>query len=169
MTDAPYPVFPMTLFALAVLCLLCSFPLPAQGGLPECSLSKTNNSCELVIDRSNPVAPSAVQMYSNQQLTILIKNPLPFERYFLDFTTGQATLTPDVTSSIVQGLIPDLQKLEATGALALKGEAITNAAAACEAHDFSDPTWPPSGGVKTARGGIRRVFRRTRQISACNL
>jgi hypothetical protein len=141
------------LFALALLCLCCSLPLHAQDSLPECSLSKTNRSCKLVIDRSNPVAPSTVQMYSNEQLTVIIKNPLPFERYFLDFTTGQAAVTPDVMSSIIQGLIPDLQKLEATGDQALKvmGEASTNAVAACEANEFSDPTWPPSGQVKAGR------------------
>ena len=84
-----------------------------QGALAqECSLSKTNQSCTLVIDRSNPVAPSTVQMYSDQQLTVVVKNPLFFERYFLDFTTAQAAVTPDVTASIVQGLIPSLSKFQ---------------------------------------------------------
>lgn len=98
---------------IALICLCCSFPVHAQN-LPECSLSKTNKSCQLAIDRSNPVAPSTVQMYSDQQLTVVIKNPLPFERYFLDFTTGQAAVTPDVTSTIVQTLIPDLNHLAVT-------------------------------------------------------
>jgi hypothetical protein len=78
----------------------------------ECSLSRTNMSCELTIDRKSPVAPPTVQMYSGQTLKIVLDNPLPFERYFLDFTTGQATLTPDVTASIVQGLVPDLSKFQ---------------------------------------------------------
>jgi hypothetical protein len=80
--------------------------------LPECSLAKTNESCMLVIDRRNPVAPPAVQMYSNMSLTVIVKNPLFFERYFLDFQSGQATLTPDVASSIVQGLLPSLAKAQ---------------------------------------------------------
>jgi len=80
--------------------------------LPQCSLSKTNLSCELVVDRSNPVAPSTVQMYSDQELTVKITNPLPFERYFLDFTTGQAALTPDVASSIVGGMFANLGKVQ---------------------------------------------------------
>ena len=84
---------------------------PAQiKALPECSLAKTNNSCKLIIDRSNPVAPSVVQMYSNQALTVVVKNPKPYEWYFLDYQTGQATLTPDVASSIVQGLLPSFAK-----------------------------------------------------------
>ena len=50
-------------------------------------------------------------MYSNQTLFVIVRNPNPFERYFLDFQTGQAALTPDVASSIVQGLLPSLQKV----------------------------------------------------------
>ena len=86
--------------------------------LPQCSLSKTNNACKLIIDRMNPVAPSTVQMYSNQTLITIVKNPKFYERYFLDYQTGQATLSPDVASSIVQGLLPNLGKF---GAFAIVG------------------------------------------------
>jgi hypothetical protein len=88
-------------------------PTPAQiEAFPECSLAKTNENCKLIIDRGNPVAPPAVQMYSDQTLTVIVKNPLFFERYFLDYQTGQATLSPDVTSSIIQGFLPSLAKAE---------------------------------------------------------
>jgi len=50
-------------------------------------------------------------MYSGEAVTVIVKHPLPFERYFLDYTSGQATLSPDVTSSIIQGLVPSLGKL----------------------------------------------------------
>src|SRR5579864_597362 len=66
--------------------------------LPECALGRTNPSCKVVIDRDNPVAPPTVQMYSDQVLTVIVKNPKYYERYFLDYQTGQATLSPDVTS-----------------------------------------------------------------------
>jgi hypothetical protein len=79
--------------------------------LPECALGRTNASCKLVVDRDNPVAPPTVQMYSDQVFTIVVKNPKYYERYFLEYQTGQATLSPDVTSSIVQGLLPSLGKL----------------------------------------------------------
>ena len=79
--------------------------------LPECSLAKTNDECKLTIDRQNPISPPTIQMYSNQTLTVIVKNPNRFERYFLDYQSGQATLTPDVASSIVQGLLPSLQKV----------------------------------------------------------
>ena len=78
--------------------------------LPQCSLSKTNSDCKLIIDRRNPVAPSTVQMYSNQTLITIVKNPKNYERYFLDYQTGQAALSPDVASSIVQGLFSNLAK-----------------------------------------------------------
>jgi hypothetical protein len=78
--------------------------------LPECSLAKTNNDCKVVIDRERPLTPPAIQMYSNQKLTVIVANPKIFERYFLDYQSGQATLTPDVASSIVQGLLPSLAK-----------------------------------------------------------
>src|SRR5208337_1561674 len=101
---------------LAWFCLLPIAPaqdlLPAQvNALPVCSLAQTNESCKLIIDRSNPVSPSTVQMYSNRMITVVIKNPKSYERYFLDYQTGQATLSPDVTSSIVQGLLPSLAKI----------------------------------------------------------
>jgi hypothetical protein len=76
-----------------------------------CSVSKTNTSCELTVDRSNPVAPPAIQMYSDQTLTVIIEKPLPFERYFLDFSTGQATVAPDQASAIVTALSGNLAKL----------------------------------------------------------
>lgn len=97
---------------LIVMALLFSAFAAEGQQLPECSLAKTNENCMLVIDRRNPVAPPTVQMYSNQSLTVIVKNPLFFERYFLDFQSGQATLTPDVASSIVQGLLPSLGKAQ---------------------------------------------------------
>jgi hypothetical protein len=80
--------------------------------LRECSLTKTNTDCKLIIDRENPLTPPTVQMYSNQTLTVIVARPKFFERYFLDYQTGQATLTPDVASSIVQGLLPSLLKAQ---------------------------------------------------------
>jgi hypothetical protein len=79
--------------------------------LPECSLAKTNKTCRLTVDRSKPVAPPTIQMYSGQGVTVVVENPKPFERYFLDYSSGQANLKPDVASSIVQGLLPSVQKL----------------------------------------------------------
>lgn len=108
-------------FSLALLAsVLFPAALPSQAqefspaqvkGLRVCSLAKTNENCKLVIDRSNPVSPSTVQMYSSQIVVVVIKNPKDYERYFLDYQSGQATLTPDVTSSIVQGFLPSLGKL----------------------------------------------------------
>lgn len=133
-------------FALAILCLGWSVALQAQD-LPECSLSKTNPSCKLVIDRSNPVAPSTVQMYSGQKLSVKITNPLPFERYFLDFTAGQAALSPDVASSIVGGMFANLGKvqiLHTAEAVKVPGAAAVDP---CANPHLSDATWPPANGV----------------------
>lgn len=85
---------------------------PAEvKALPECSLAKTNESCRLSIDRGNPVTPPAIQLYSDKTFVVVVKNPKPYERYFLDYQTNVATLTPDVASSIVQGLLSPLSKL----------------------------------------------------------
>jgi hypothetical protein len=133
-----------------VVCLLLSPPLLAQRPTPECSLSRTNQSCKLVIDRANPVAPSTIQMYSNQSLIVVVKNPLPFERYFLDFTTGQATLTPDVTSSIAQGLFPNLGKAMAAANTFLSYIA-PSPAQGCDDPNLSTVTgWPAKNGVRSA-------------------
>ncbi|MFY9909414.1 MAG: hypothetical protein WAK56_06225, partial [Candidatus Sulfotelmatobacter sp.] len=94
-------------------------PPCANGQLQECSLAKTNKSCALLINRANPVAPSTIQMYSGESVTVVVQNPNGFERYFLDYQSGQATLKPDVASSIVQGLLPSLQKAGEIKALSL--------------------------------------------------
>lgn len=80
--------------------------------LPFCSLAKTNTTCKLVIDRSHPVAPPQIQMYSNETLVVVLENPKPYERYFLDPVSGQLALYPDTGAAIVQGLIPSLGKLQ---------------------------------------------------------
>ena len=87
-------------------------PAPEIKKLPDCSLAKTNRNCKLTIDRAIPLAPPPVQMYSNQALTVIVKNPKSFERYFLDFQSGQANISPDVATGIVQGLLPSLSKAE---------------------------------------------------------
>ena len=51
-------------------------------------------------------------MYSDQILIVLLENPKPYERYFLDYQNGQVSLLPDVASSIVQGLLPPLAKAQ---------------------------------------------------------
>lgn len=87
----------------------------AVGGLSpaiygdECSIAKTNKSCTLTLDRRNPLAPPAIQMYPGQQLTVALENPYFFERYSLDYSSGQVTLNPDVVSSIANGILPSLK------------------------------------------------------------
>src|ERR1035441_5181230 len=76
-----------------------------------CSLAKTNNSCTLTIDRRAPLAPPTIQMYPSQTLTIELRDPYYFERYYLDYTSGQVNLQPDQASSIVGGFLTPLQKI----------------------------------------------------------
>jgi len=117
-----------------------------SGPTPECSLSKTNQKCVLIINRSNPVAPSAIQMYSGEYVTVVVKNPKSFERYFLDFQTGQATLSPDVASSVVQGLFPALAKLQISAHVA----GAATLPHPCAVAEFSDPQWPKAKEVKAS-------------------
>jgi hypothetical protein len=60
-------------------------------------------------------------MYPGETLTVVIKNPYYFERYFLDYSSGQVTLSPDVASSIVGGLLTPLKSLQIR---ALDGKAL---------------------------------------------
>jgi len=78
----------------------------------ECSIAKTNASCTLTIDRRNPLAPPTIQMYPGQTLTVVVRNPYYFERYFMDYTSGQVALSPDVASSIVGGLLTPLKNFQ---------------------------------------------------------
>lgn len=58
-------------------------------------------------------------MYPDQEITVSVKNPYYFERYFLDYSSGQLTPNPDVASSVVNGLLPSLKNLnEFQGAMA---------------------------------------------------
>src|SRR5579864_4149702 len=133
MAAFPLPSYRCTLLPTLIAALLVTIPhasaQPAQAkseptaaekrkkemaaikALPECSLAKTNKSCRVTVDRSKPVAPPTVQMYSGQGVTVVVENPKPFERYFLDYASGQANLKPDVASSIVQGLLPSVKNL----------------------------------------------------------
>jgi hypothetical protein len=113
---------------------------PAEvKALPECALGRTDTSCKLVIDRENPVAPPTVQMYSDQRLTVVVKHPKEFERYFLDYQTGQATLVPDVTSSIAQGLLPSLGKIGEFAALLYGARAQPPPPDSCNDKKLTDP------------------------------
>jgi hypothetical protein len=117
-------------FTLTIITLLIVQRVGAQQ-LTECSLTKTNKSCAIVIDRSNPVAPPTIQMYSGESVTVVVRDPKYFERYFLDYQSGTATLKPDVASSIVQGLLPSLQKAGEFKANALNFGTPTNPVDVC--------------------------------------
>lgn len=78
----------------------------------ECSLSKANHDCTFTLDRRNPLAPPTIQMYPGSKLTVVVSNPYPFERYFLDYSTGQIAIVPDVTSSLVSGLLPSIKNVQ---------------------------------------------------------
>jgi hypothetical protein len=90
-----------------LLLIVQSIPAVAQ----ECSLAKTNHTCTLTIDRRHPLTPPTIQMYPGQRLTVLVQHPYYFERYFLDYSSGQVSLAPDVASSIVNGMLGPLAKL----------------------------------------------------------
>src|ERR1039458_1632057 len=87
---------------VSVAVLLISNAIPAYAD--ECSIAKTNASCTLTIDRRNPLAPPTIQMYPGQTLTVVVKNPYYFERYFMDYQSGQLALAPDVASTIIGSL-----------------------------------------------------------------
>lgn len=129
--------------------------------LPECSLSRTNGKCRLVIDRGNPLSPSAVQMYSNEKLTVVVKRPKPYERYFLDFQSGHAALNPDVASSIVQGLLPSLRKVAEFHGFnfTIVKQAKTDQ---CAAKEITDTTIPTAG---TVEGIVKPVWGCLAQLS----
>jgi hypothetical protein len=57
---------------------------------PECSLAKANKSCTLTIDRRVPLTPPTIQMYPGTKLTVQIRDPYYFERYYMDYVSGQA-------------------------------------------------------------------------------
>ncbi len=117
-------------------------PLAPVKPAPECSLSKTNTKCVLIVDRSNPVSPSTVQMYSGESVTVIVENPKPFERYFLDYQSGQATLQPDVASSIIQAMLPALGKLQVSSTEATTPHIAAPLISPCQAPQIKNPLKP---------------------------
>lgn len=115
--------------------------------LPDCSLARTNKSCRLTIDRERALTTPTVQMYSNQALTVIVKRPKQYERYFLDYQSGQAILSPDVAASIAQGMLPSLSKL-----VVAHGYDLTRAeqshADECAAPEITNSAIPAAGAVK---------------------
>jgi hypothetical protein len=115
-------LFPSTArpFASATVKVICVLLLARTASADECSIAKTNQSCTLTIDRTSPLTPPTIQMYPGQTLTVVVKNPYYFERYFMDYSSGQLALAPDVASSIVGGLLPSLSNFSQFHALLLK-------------------------------------------------
>jgi hypothetical protein len=158
----------LTVVVMATVSIAGSLALEAQN---VCSVAKTNTNCELTIDRSNPVAPPTIQMYSDQTLTVQISNPLPFERYFLDFSSGVATAAPDEASAITTALTANLGKLTALLLPAEKEAAFAawlNAPVkppACSTLHLDDPTWPPRGDVTNEKPEFQKCFRQLAHLA----
>jgi hypothetical protein len=157
-----------TVVVIAAVSIAGSLALEAQN---VCSVAKTNTSCELTIDRTNPVAPPTIQMYSDQTLTVEIINPQPFERYFLDFSSGVATAAPDEASAITTALTANLGKLTALVLPAEKEAALLawlNAPVkppACSTLHLDDPTWPARGDVTNEKPEFQKCFRQLAHLA----
>lgn len=141
-------------FRLSAFLLLASFPL-ASLGADECNLSKTNQSCVITIDRGKPIAPSTLQMFSGSTLTVVVQHALSHERYFLDYSTGAATITPDVTSSIAQSLFPSIQALTVSRNARHAAPVPTASAAACVGGVVQGTTKPLHASLSTAVAPFR--------------
>jgi hypothetical protein len=150
----------------AFLCILAVAPLlciPSARGqqllpadikkLPECSVAKTNERCRLTIDRDNPISPPTIQMYSNQSITVVLKKPKTFERYFLDIQTAQATVAPDVASGILTALTPSLGNIKGLLASRHVFPAIPATADPCGA--LSKLATPGKGQLEAALGNFQ--------------
>jgi len=124
-----------------------------------CNLSKTNHSCTIVIDRRKPIAPSTIQMYSREALTVVVKNPLAYERYFLDYSTGAASIAPDAASSIVQGLISPLGSISIGHLASALTEHLDTSAPKtvkpCASPYVTGPTKPAQNELYKAVGPVR--------------
>ena len=100
----------------ATVAVLTAFSV-GNAAAQECSIAKTNHNCTLTIDRKSPLAPPTIQMYPGQTLTVVVRNGYYFERYYLDFQSGQVTPITDITP-IISGLVSNLAKLAVPGAAA---------------------------------------------------
>jgi hypothetical protein len=47
-------------------------------------------------------------MYSTTTVTVEILNAVRFERYFLDYTSGQAAVAPDTFANVLTAVVPSL-------------------------------------------------------------
>lgn len=105
----------MTIFSLntyrLVFAITLGFLSLKAANAQECSLVKTNRSCTYTVDRSLPLTPPTIQMYSGATVTVAIKNSYTFETYSLDWASGLATTPPDVGAAAFTALQPSLKNV----------------------------------------------------------
>jgi hypothetical protein len=84
-----------------------------------CSFTHANHDCTLTLDRNSFVFPPTLQMYPGAVVTVYILNGHDFEAYTLDQAPGQATVRPDVASSVLANLNTILGAATSFGAASL--------------------------------------------------
>ena len=125
-----------TRFYGSALALALGFCAPAlTASAQECSVAKTNDSCTFTIDRRAPVAPPTIQMYPGTTLRVQVRDPYYFERYSLDYTSGQVAIAPDPFANAINGLLTPLQKAAEFYLFKMPGE---KTGPTCTADSFTD-------------------------------
>jgi hypothetical protein len=81
-----------TLWMIALTLLIC---LPHGARAASCAYAAVNGSCTLTLDRRNPLIPPTIYLRRGSQLTVVVANPLPFERLTLHEKSATAQLPPD--------------------------------------------------------------------------
>jgi hypothetical protein len=84
---------------------------------PACSFTHTNRNCILTLDRNSFVFPAPLQMSPRSVVTVRIRYGNDFEMYTLDPAPGQATILPDVTSTVLGNLSTILAAASSLGAV----------------------------------------------------
>ena len=87
-------------------------PVPHQT---TCSLMTINGSCEISLDRANPISFPTIYMKPGAKLSVTVYNTTPFETLTLDLTSFTGALRPDTFQTIFNSLTPNASKATGVG------------------------------------------------------
>ena len=112
--------------AIFLLLLAASAPRTALAAIQECSTERANADCQITIDRNYPVAMPTIQVRRGKKVTVVVANPLPFERLTLDPQSAQTVAGTDQIAGFLSSALPNLKAL--VGSVEQKGYAETRIA-----------------------------------------
>jgi hypothetical protein len=78
-----------------------------------CSYTGLNGNCTITIDRMNPITPPTVYAKPDAKIKVVVINPSPYEKLYLDWKSTTAAVPPDSFATVFSALTGTLGKFTA--------------------------------------------------------